>query len=224
MLLVFFFACNKVKRSVCSFAYSMLKICLIGMSLQCVLSVSGCATATPRQSADVCGLFKENPDWYKSAKHSEKRWGVPVPVQMAIIHQESHFVSQARPPREYLLGFIPWFRPSTAYGYAQVLDDTWHEYKRSTGRGGGRDDFDNATDFVGWYADSAYRHSRVPKDEAYDLYLAYHEGAGGYAKKTYLNKKWLMAVAQKVADYSDKYAAQLMVCEAELNEPWWHFW
>ena len=36
------------------------------------------------------------------------------------------------------MGFIPWRRPSSAYGYPQAKDDTWDWYIRKTGnRGGG---------------------------------------------------------------------------------------
>jgi hypothetical protein len=36
----------------------------------------------------------------KPVKASEKKYGVPMHVQLAIIYQESHFESDARPPRE----------------------------------------------------------------------------------------------------------------------------
>jgi hypothetical protein len=39
-------------------------------------------------------------------------------VQMAIMKQESAFVADARPPRDWFLGFIPLGRPSSAYGLA----------------------------------------------------------------------------------------------------------
>ena len=38
------------------------------------------------------------------------------PVLMAFVHHESSFRSDARPPREYILGFIPWGRVSSAKG------------------------------------------------------------------------------------------------------------
>ena len=79
-------------------------------------------------------MLEEKRGWYKAAKKSEKRWGTPVHVQMSIIRQESSFHSDARPPRTQLLGFIPWKRPSDAYGYAQALDSTWDWYRKDAGR------------------------------------------------------------------------------------------
>ena len=71
-----------------------------------------------------------------NAKQSYEKWGVPIPVQMAIMHQESHFVADAQPPRTWLLGIIPWFRPSSAYGYAQAIDETWDDYLDKAGSWG----------------------------------------------------------------------------------------
>ena len=91
-------------------------------------------TAPPKNVENICAIFKEKKSWYKAAKKSEERWGTPKHVQMAIIRQESSFDFNAKPPRTRLLGFIPWKRPSDAYGYAQALDSTWGWYKDETGR------------------------------------------------------------------------------------------
>jgi hypothetical protein len=118
---------------------------------------------------------------------------------MAIIHQESKFRRDARPPKKRVLGFIPWGRASSAYGYAQAKDDTWDWYISKTGnRGADRDDFEDAVDFVGWYCSMTHRTNGVSKWDAYNQYLAYHEGHGGYRRRTYNKKAWLLGVARKV--------------------------
>ena len=94
-----------------------------------LLLSAACTTAPPENVENICAIFEEKRGWYKSAKKSEKRWGTPVHVQMSIIRQESTFQADARPPRGQLLGFIPWKRPSNAYGYAQALDGTWDWYR-----------------------------------------------------------------------------------------------
>ena len=105
------------------------------IALTCSLVlVAGCATKPPENVANICAIFEEKGGWYKAAKKSEKRWGTPIHVQMAIMKQESTFKFNARPPRQKLLGFIPWTRPSDAYGYAQALDSTWKAYQKDTGR------------------------------------------------------------------------------------------
>jgi hypothetical protein len=50
-----------------------------------------------------------------------------------------------------------------------------------------------------------------------------HEGHGGYKRKTYNGKPWLIKVAKKVDKRAGKYGAQLKGCEEELNSGWW-FW
>ena len=85
----------------------------------------GCVSQPPRDVNNICNVFRQYPGWYKDALDVQKRWLVPVPVQMAIIHQESKFDARAKPGRQKLLWVIPWRRPSTAYGYTQALDGTW---------------------------------------------------------------------------------------------------
>ena len=95
--------------------------------LLAALTLSGCA-GTPTNTDNVCAVFDQRGgwfnNWYKYAKNTEKEYGVPVPVLMATIYKESGFNAKARPPRTKLLGFIPWKRPSSAYGYPQALDGT----------------------------------------------------------------------------------------------------
>lgn len=191
-----------------------------------VLSLAACASVHPKPGHDVCQIFKKNPEWYWASKGAAKRWGTPVHVQMAIMYHESAFDATARPPRKMLLGFIPWKRPSTAYGYSQALNGTWDHYKNSSGRHWvRRDDFSHATDFIGWYTEQVHNQAGVPKWDAYKLYLAYHEGIGGYQKKSYLSKQWLMKVANRVKTRSLVYHKQLQQCEAKLpQKPWYYLW
>ena len=111
-------------------------------------------------------------------------------------------------------GFIPWKRKSSAYGYAQVLTETWKEYvKQTKNRGADRDRFKDSIDFVGWYTSKTQQITKVSKWDAYNQYLAYHEGRGGYVKGTYKNKSWLMNVAKKVDKNAKIYALQLKSCQ-----------
>jgi hypothetical protein len=178
------------------------------------LMLSGCATVPPPDNAhNICSIFRQYPDWQVATEQTERRWNVPVSVQMAIIYQESSFVSTAKPPRRRLLGFIPWKRPTTAYGYCQAVDPTWDLYQRTTGRyETNRYDFANAGEFIGWYAARANRRAGISPDNAYELYLAYHEGITNYMNKTYLRKPWLMRVAKKVQARAKMYQRQLSRC------------
>ncbi|OSM01560.1 putative lipoprotein [Magnetofaba australis IT-1] len=166
-------------------------------------------------------MFRQNEDWYDAVKASQKKWGAPIHVQMAIMHQESKFQHDARPPKEYILWVIPWGRASSALGYAQVLDSTWAWYKKSTGnRWASRTNFDDAADFIGWYMNLTHKKNGVSKWNAEHQYLAYHEGHGGYAKKSYRKKPWLMRVAKKVQRNASRYRSQLKRCEKDLDSGW----
>jgi hypothetical protein len=188
--------------------------------------VAGCSSTPPRNTSDACSIFTEKDDWYEASQDAYKKWGVPVHVQLAIIHQESQFVHDAKPPRGKLFWFIPWFRSSSAYGYAQAKDSTWDWYrKRSGNTWADRDDFDDAVDFVGWYCNMSAHMLKISKWDAYHQYLAYHEGQGGYKRKTYQKKPWLLKVARNVDNNAKRYRAQIGRCQDELERGWnlWPF-
>jgi hypothetical protein len=115
-----------------------------------------------------------------------------------------------------------WWRVSSAYGYAQVKDDTWDWYKSKTGNwGADRDDYADAVDFMGWYSTVSQKTLGISKWDAYNQYLAYHEGHGGWKRKTYNKKKWLIGVARKVEANAKQYSTQLKRCEDNLGSSWW---
>jgi len=188
--------------------------------------LSGCAPTPPTGVTNACNIFKQYPKWYWEAKKTQKKWGVPVSTQMAIFKQESHFVADARPPRTTLFGFIPWTRPTSAYGYAQATDGTWSLYLRNTGQSGrSRTNFGDATDFLGWYSMQAQKKLHISPSDAYSLYLAYHEGLGGYAARSYRKKSWLMGVAKKVQTQATAYYRQLRHCRDDIVKPSiWNLW
>ncbi|RUO78864.1 hypothetical protein CWI84_09930 [Idiomarina tyrosinivorans] len=189
------------------------------LSLSVVLG--GCATAPPRQPDNLCEIFYEKPDWYDAAADARERWGTPIHVPMAMMYQESSFKEDALPPRDYLLGFIPWGRVSSAYGYSQAKTLTWEDYMRETdNEGADRDEFEDAIDFMAWFVKKTYEINGVSKWDAYAQYLNYHEGWGGYRRKTYLRKPWLVKVSRIVKQRSLTYAAQLNRCEEDLQHGW----
>ncbi|CAA0084634.1 Uncharacterised protein [BD1-7 clade bacterium] len=187
--------------------------------LLCLVLLTGCTTSPPANMDDVCEIFREKDGWYKEAAKARDEWGTPIPVMMAFIHQESRFVADAQPPRTWFLGFIPGPRKSSAYGYPQAKKETWRGYQRATGNyGHDRDDFGDAVMFIGWYNHATFERNKVPKWDSKKLYLAYHEGHGGYARGTHNNKKWLLNVSDKVASRNWMYAQQLKTCEKELRQ------
>jgi hypothetical protein len=190
----------------------------VSAALISLLSVSACTTSPPRDVNNICAIFDEKDDWYEDAEDAREEWGSSIPVMMAIIYQESRFRADARPPRGKLLGFIPWARPSSAYGYSQAKTTTWNEYEDDAGRfSADRDDFGDAIDFVGWYNYQSRRRSGISLDNTYGLYLAYHEGHGGFNRATYTKKPWLMSVARKVEARANTYQIQLVGCEEKLK-------
>jgi len=195
---------------------------LIAVSL--LMLLAGCTASQPRDVNNICAIFEEKSGWYDDAADSRDEWGSPIPTMMAIMHQESRFKAKAKPPRKKIFGFIPGPRPSDAYGYSQALGSTWDGYKRSAGRyGADRDDFGDAIDFVGWYNAQSKRRSGIASNDTYSLYLAYHEGHGGFNRGTYRSKQWLINVARKVDRRAVSYRQQLQRCEEALKDDGWFF-
>ncbi len=188
-----------------------------------ILVLAACTTAPPKNINNVCEIYDEYYDWYIAADAVYERWRIPQHVTMAFIHQESKFIDDARPPWQWFLWIIPTGRASSAYGYAQALDGTWYEYQKQTENwGADRDDFEDAVDFIGWYNHKTLIRNKVNPHDAYSLYLAYHEGQGGFSRGTYKNKPWLLKIANKVRKRSEMYRYQLQNCEKELDDS--RFW
>lgn len=183
------------------------------------LFITACTTSAPKNTENICQIFREKDDWYGYTLSSEQRWGVPIAVQMAIINQESSFVADALPPRPLILGFFPWFRSSSAYGYAQAKDETWSDYQESSGNNwASRESFADSCDFVAWYCAISHKKLGISANDAKTLYLTYHEGLGGYKHNTHLKKNWLLNTAQKVQQRAQRYDNQLSTCRQEFDE------
>ncbi len=183
------------------------------VALLLVLGSCGGSFSAPRSLENACGLADERPKYFRAMQAAERRWRVPVHVQMAVIHQESRFVGNARTPYRFALGVIPMGRQSSAYGYSQALDDTWREYQDETGRRGAqRDRIQDATDFMGWYFAKTEEKLGIPRTDARNQYLAYHEGRAGFARGSHNAKPWLLTVSDRVATRSETYRAQLESC------------
>ena len=176
-------------------------------------SCGGGSGDSPRNLDNACSIVKERPEYLRAFKATERKWGVPVHVQMATIYQESKFIGNARTSKQYTLGFIPKGRVSSAYGYAQALDGTWDDYRDKTGNWAGkRNNIYDATDFIGWYMSETRRRAGVSLTNAEHQYLAYHEGQGGYMRGSHNAKSWLLRVANEVGNRSAMYKRQLQRC------------
>ncbi len=180
--------------------------------------LTSCVTYKPSNTGDICQIFSGEIDWYEAARDSQHKWGTPIYVLMAIMHQESRFVADAQPDRDWFLGFIPLPRKSSAFGFAQAQDPAWNDYMKQTGSwGADRDDFEDAINFIGWYTEGSQKRLKISKWDTYAQYLAYHEGRGGYLRKTYNKKQWLIDVAKKVARRAVTYNNQLKNCQNRLE-------
>lgn len=176
-------------------------------------SCGGGNFSAPRNLDDACSVVQQRPSYLKAMQATQKKWGVPISVQMAVLYQESKFIGNARTPHQFALGVIPMGRQSSAYGYAQALDSTWDDYRKERNRGGARrDNIRDATDFMGWYMDTTTNELGISKTDAQSQYLAYHEGRKGYARQSHKSKGWLMDVAAEVGNRAHLYHSQLSRC------------
>lgn len=176
------------------------------------LFISSCATAPPDNINNACAIIHTYPNWYQDALKSYHRWGTPVSVQFAIIRNESSFISNALPPRNYILGFIPAGRVSTAYGYAQALNGTWEHYQHMTGNySAERTNFSDATDFIGWYTNQAHQQLGISQSNTYALYLAYYYGIQGYQQGNF--SRSMKTYARHAQKWAWQYARDLNQCQ-----------
>ncbi len=177
--------------------------------------ISACSSI-PKNTADGCSIFSERYLWYKYAKKTERKWGTPIYIQLAIIKMESDFDWLAKPERTKIFKVIPYKRPSSSFGYSQAVKGTWKQYKIETGnKFATRTRFKDSVDFIGWYTNKTEKILKISKKDAFRQYIAYHEGWGNY--KNYKNNQKIIILATKVEKQSKKYRIQLKKCEKRLN-------
>ena len=179
------------------------------------LLVSACSSI-PKNTADGCSIFSERYLWYKHAKKTERKWGTPIYIQLAIIKMESDFDWLAKPERKKIFKVIPYKRPSSSFGYSQAVKGTWKQYKQETNNPlATRVRFKDSVDFIGWYTKKSEKILKISKKDAFRQYIAYHEGWGNY--KNYKKKPKIILLAKKVEQQSEKYKNQLSKCSDSLN-------
>ena len=181
-----------------------------------IILISACSSI-PQNTSNSCSIFNERYLWYKHVKKTEKKWGTPIYVQLAIIKMESDFDWLAKPPRQKLFKVIPFKRPSSSFGYSQAVNGTWEQYKNETGnKFATRARFKDSVDFIGWYTNKTESILKISKKDAFRQYIAYHEGWGAY--KNYKNNQKVIILAKKVKKQSDNYKSQLKKCQKRLNK------
>ena len=192
-----------------------MKILKINCLLFLLFFINACSSI-PSNTSNSCSIFDERYLWYKHAKKSEKKWGTPVYLQLAIIKMESGFDWLAKPPRQKLFKIVPYKRPSSSFGYSQAVKGTWKQYKTETGNKlATRTRFKDSVDFIGWYTTKTEKILKVSKQDAFKQYIAYHEGWGNY--KNYKSNKKVINLAKKVEKQSNIYKKQLTDCKNTLS-------
>ena len=178
--------------------------------------LSACSSI-PKNTSNSCSIFDERYFWYKYTKKVREKWGTPIYIQLAIIKMESDFDWLAKPPRSKIFKVIPYKRPSSSFGYSQAVKGTWEQYKKETGnRLATRARFKDSVDFIGWYTNKTETILKISKKDAFNQYLAYHEGWGNY--KHYKKNKKVIKLANKVEKQSNIYKKQLSKCRTSLDK------
>ena len=183
------------------------------MSLLCGILTVGCSTTPNFPTNHICSILIENKNWGKGVSKAKKKWGLPPHVGLAFVYKESSFKANARPPREKLLGVVPWARASSAFGFAQATDEAWTDYIKDTKRRRAkRNRFGDAIDFIGWFNHQSKLRLGLRKDDAYNLYLAYYNGHAGYKKGQWRRSKTVKGYAAKTTTQAKIYLKQLRRC------------
>ena len=174
-------------------------------------------SSIPKNTQNSCEIFEERYLWYKHARGSYEKWGVPIYIQLAFIKKESDFNWLAKPPRRKLFKVIPFKRPSSSFGYSQAVEGTWRQFKTETNNPlATRARFKDSVDFIGWYVNKTSKLLKIPKNDAYRQYLAYYKGWGDY--KNYSKDQKAIIYAKSVKDMANKYRKQLTLCKKNLDK------
>jgi hypothetical protein len=163
---------------------------------------------------DICHIYERRPHWESILNGIENDTGVSKFFILSVIRQESSFDSTARPPFKKFLGFIPyWERVSSSYGYSQAVNGTWDLYKMKTKhKDADRTSFSDSVTFMAWYFNRSENKNGLSLSDYKNLYLSYHEGWGGFNKKTHLKKSFLPKVTKRINKYTLKYKKDFNKC------------
>ena len=169
-------------------------------------AVAVVASVSPAKAAsdinNACIIFQERTGWFTAASDVSEKWGVPVPVILAVMHQESRFKASAAA------------ETSSAYGFAQVLDGTWAWYKRAANASTAkRTNFADSANFIAWYMVQTKKKVGLPINDVASHYIAYHEGHSGYRSIRWANNSRLLNISHKVARVAATYEQQLYGCD-----------
>jgi len=209
------------------------KIKLVALALASTL-LFGCSSKTvtvikkPKQvhttsiktknKNNACEMLKENPDWLAATDRSYKKWGTPISIQLSFVYHESSFVYDARPLKKrkgYVFGKE---YASSALGFSQALNGTWKDYlMEQKVKGADRRNFGDSVDFIGWYNSKSFKQLKIKPSDGYNLYLAYHEGRGGWKKGYHHKQTWLKNYAKSVQKKANIYSNQINDCNLRFN-------
>ena len=176
-------------------------------------------SSIPKNTSNSCSIFSERYLWYKHTKKTEKKWGTPIYIQLAIIKMESDFNWLAKPKRQKIFKIIPYKRPSSSFGYSQAVKKTWELYKTENNKPLAlRTRFKDSVMFIGWYMKKTNEINKIPLTDAYRQYLNYYLGWGSYKKEIYKRDKNSIIFAKKVEKQSKIYKKQLRECQKNLDK------
>ena len=175
-------------------------------------------SSVPKYTSNACKIFGEKYLWYKHAKKSSERYGVPIHIILAFVNKESGFNRWAKPKRTRLFKVIPYKRPSSSFGYSQAVNKTWEQYKNETNNLLAlRTRFKDSVMFISWYINKTNKINKIPLNDSYRQYLNYYLGWGDYAKKVYKTNKKAIIFAKSVEKQSKIYKSQLRECKNSLD-------
>ena len=184
-----------------------------------IFSLLVSCSSIPKNTQNACSIFSERYLWYKHAKNSSEKYGVPVHLILAFVNKESGFNRWAKPERTKLFKIIPYKRPSSSFGYSQAIDKTWDQYKNETNNMLAlRSRFKDSVMFIGWYINKTHQMNKIPLNDSYRQYLNYYLGWGNYANKTYQTDKKAILFARSVQKQSNIYRNQLIKCQKNLDK------
>jgi hypothetical protein len=174
-------------------------------------------SSIPKNANNACSIFSERYLWYKNIKKASEIYNAPVHIILAFIYKESGFNRWAKPPRTKLFKIIPYKRPSSSLGFSQAVKGTWDLFKKETENPLAlRTRFKDSVNFIGWYINKTNKILKIPKNDAYRQYIAYHEGWGNY--KNYKKNKKVIILAKRVKEQSNNYKGQLIQCQKKLEK------
>ncbi|MEC8461419.1 MAG: hypothetical protein VXY77_04405 [Pseudomonadota bacterium] len=181
-----------------------------------ILALAAICTMKGQDNFNPFNYYYHNPPIYRAHQVLAKRTQLHPAEAFAIIKHESNFRAHASYRRHWLYDIF--VKPkSSAYGYAQAIDASWHEYQK-VNPSAKRSHYLDSIGFIHWYI---HKHRSLFRNHSMtEHYKLYHDGPKNYQEQNLLvSEQVVRRVEQTYQQYKKEFDNRITSLDWRVE---WH--